>query len=71
MVRCKSWKVPLMIIFLQGVSLLVANGLVKSTTKSLEVSDEYKINSDKTEIKVSIFEDLVIDIRNVFKWWLN
>ena len=33
--------------------------------------DEYKINSDKTEIKVSIFEDLVVDIRNVFKWWLN
>ena len=34
-------------------------------------SDEYKINSDKTEIKVSIFEDLVVDIRNIFKWWLN
>ena len=35
------------------------------------VGDEYKINSDKTEIKVSIFEDLVVDIRNIFKWWLN
>ena len=35
------------------------------------VGDEYKINSDKTEIKVSIFENLIVDIRNIFKWWLN
>ena len=34
-------------------------------------SDEYKINSDKTKIKVSIFEDLSVDVCNVFKWWLN
>ena len=33
--------------------------------------EEYNINGDKTEIKVSIFEDLIVDIRNVFKWWLN
>ena len=33
--------------------------------------DEYKINSNKTEIKVSIFKDLTVDIRNIFKWWLN
>ena len=36
-----------------------------------KISGEYNVNGDKTEIKVSIFEDLVVDIRKVFKWWLN
>ena len=35
--------------------------------------DEYKLNSidNKNFIKVSIFEDLTVDIRDVFKWWIN
>ena len=36
-----------------------------------KISDEYQVNGDKTEIKVSIFDDLIVDIRKVFKWWLN
>ena len=31
----------------------------------------YQANTDKTEIKVSIFEDLTVDVNNIFKWWLN
>ena len=34
------------------------------------LTDKEKSES-KFEIKVSIFEDLVIDIRKVFKWWLD
>ena len=36
-----------------------------------KISDEYQVNGDKTEIKVSIFDDLIVDIRKIFKWWLN
>ena len=32
--------------------------------------DEYKINSNKTKIKVSIFDNLLVDVHEVFKWWL-
>ena len=28
-------------------------------------------NVDNNKIKVSIFEDLVVDVRSVFKWWLD
>ena len=37
----------------------------------------YKLHSEELgvevqhEIKVSIFDDLVIDIRNIFKWWFD
>ena len=39
----------------------------------LEFYDEYKIDalSDKNEIKVSIFNDLIVDIRDVFRWWVH
>ena len=32
---------------------------------------EYKLHNDKNKIKVSIFDNLIIDIRKVFKWWLE
>lgn len=35
------------------------------------LSGEYQVNGDKTEIKVSIFDDLIVNIRKVFKWWLD
>ena len=35
------------------------------------LSSEYKFNSSKTKIKVSIFDDLIVDIGNIFKWWLE
>ena len=33
-----------------------------------ELNGEYKINSDKTSIKVSIFDDLIVDLNDIFKW---
>ena len=36
-----------------------------------KIIGEYKVVGDKTKIKVSIFEDLMVDVRNIFKWWLN
>ena len=35
------------------------------------LSGEYKLHSDRTQIKVSIFDDLTVDLHKVFKWWLN
>ena len=35
------------------------------------LSGEYKLHSDNNEIKVSIFDDLIVDLHKVFKWWLN
>ena len=36
-----------------------------------ELSGEYKLHTDNTKIKVSIFDDLTVDLNNVFKWWLK
>ena len=42
-----------------------------------ELDDVYKVSDDEenknlhNEIKVSIFDDLIVDIRNVFKWWFK
>ena len=36
-----------------------------------ELSGDYKLHSDKTKIKVSLFDNLIVDLNNVFKWWLN
>ena len=41
------------------------------TDKELATIDEDKHSTLNYEIKVSIFEDLVIDIRNIFKWWFD
>ena len=35
----------------------------------------YKFDADdedncKTEIKVSVFDDMIVDVRDVFKWWI-
>ena len=38
------------------------------------LDDVYMVSEDpevKTAIKVSIFEDLTVDIRNIFKWWFD
>ncbi|MBR1729028.1 MAG: Uma2 family endonuclease [Selenomonadaceae bacterium] len=55
--------------------------IVDPDKKSIEVyhnvdgkfnlSGEYKIHSENTLIKVSIFNDLIVDVHKVFKWWLN
>lgn len=34
------------------------------------LTDKEKAES-KFEIKVSIFDDLIVDVRNIFKWWLD
>ncbi len=39
-------------------------------SKSYKVSDDNE-NNNNNEIKVSIFDDLNVDIRNVFKWWIG
>ncbi len=41
-----------------------------------ELNEVYKVYTDedsktKTNIKVSIFDDLIIDINNIFKWWFD
>ena len=42
-----------------------------------ELDDVYKVSDDEenknlhNEIKVSIFDYLIVDIRNVFKWWFK
>ena len=40
---------------------------------SYKVSEEYDEENKflNNEIKVSIFEDLIVDVRNVFKWWIK
>ncbi|MBR1398157.1 MAG: Uma2 family endonuclease [Selenomonadaceae bacterium] len=41
------------------------------------LDDVYMASNDtenkdvKSEIKVSIFEDMIVDVRNVFKWWIS
>ena len=37
---------------------------------SYKVSEDDESNS-KDKIKVSIFEDLIVDVRDVFKWWIG
>ena len=39
-------------------------------SKSYKVSTDEE-NNNKNEIKVSIFDDLIVDVRNVFKWWIG
>ena len=39
--------------------------------EKFELSGDYKLHSDKTKIKISIFDNLIVDLHNVFKWWLN
>ena len=36
-----------------------------------KLDGEYKLHSDNAAIKVSIFDDLIVDLHKVFKWWLN
>ena len=36
----------------------------------MEILEESERNSIKYDIKVSIFDDLVVDVRNVFRWWV-
>lgn len=42
-------------------------------SKTYRVSDDEEIKKDdtKNKIKVSIFDDLIVDVRDVFKWWIN
>ena len=37
---------------------------------SYKVSEDGEINS-KDKIRVSIFDDLTVDVRDVFKWWIG
>ena len=39
-------------------------------SKSYKVSEDEE-NNAKNQIKVSIFEDLMVDVRNVFKWCID
>ncbi|MBR1859412.1 MAG: Uma2 family endonuclease [Selenomonadaceae bacterium] len=45
--------------------------------KRFILDDVYMASNDdenkdvKNEIKVSIFEDMIVDVRNVFKWWIS
>ena len=40
-----------------------------------KLDDVYKADSEdehvSKEIKVSIFDDLMVDVQSVFKWWFN
>ena len=36
----------------------------------LEMLEESELKAIKYEIKVSIFDDLMVDVRKVFKWWI-
>ena len=36
-----------------------------------EFAGEFATNGINTKIKVSIFDDLIVDVRDVFKWWLD
>ena len=38
-------------------------------SKSYKVSEDEEVNNND-KIKVSIFEDLIVDVRDVFKWWI-
>ena len=48
---------------------LIDNKFILDNVYMASNDDENKdINN---EIKVSIFEDLIVDVRNVFKWWIS
>ena len=42
-------------------------------SKTYRVSDDEETKNDdnKNKIKVSIFDDLTVDVRDVFKWWID
>ena len=56
---------------------LIEGKFFKSCDAQLYTEEEYSLlnEKEKTEtvnkIKVSIFEDLIVDVRNVFKWWIK
>ena len=47
-----------------------------SVDDKFEFGGSYKVSEDEEnpsneKIKVSIFEDLIVDVRDVFKWWIG